>query len=288
MAGALVLVIGVSLTLKGSPAASAGYASVPDPITTVSIDTSGPTTVGLELPKNRRTAVYRIPLSFSNAALVANHVRFDAIRYTLTAADGYRWTSSWIQNRLQVRSGTLICCDAPIDLPWSVHDRFVGGPVAIRIEFLITEMKDTGSYTFPLSTAEQYAPRVGHCRVAAGHIYLDCRYVVRPDDEYFAVSTFRDRGPCPVGSGAGATNIPPENLFRVSGAVGRPVLLREASVSPVSAGPVFLAGPIASGSFDEPSGFLCPGVPVTVTRSQVDRRVRLETQTATIVLKDPA
>jgi hypothetical protein len=254
---------------------------VPDPITTVSIDTSGPSTVGLQLPKNRRTAVYRIPLSFSDAASVRKNVRFDATRYTLTAADGYRWTSSWIQN-FTSRTGTLI------DLPWSVHDRFVGGPVAIQMEFLITEMKDTGSYTFPLSTDERYAPGVGHCLVAAGLVYLNCRYVMRSDDEYFAVSTFRDRGPCPASSDAGVTNIPPENLFRVSGAVGRPVLVNGAWViSPVSAGQVFLAGPITSGNFDEPSGYLCPGVPVTVTRSQVKRRVRLETQTATIVLKDP-
>jgi hypothetical protein len=284
LASAVVLLFFTSMTLAGSQAASAGYAVVADAPAVVTILQGGPRDFALMYPKNPRTAVYRIPEEFSGVAPGTSFIRW-AERYTLTAADGYTWTSNW-RNDLSVLaakgSEERIPTRSHIDIPWSVHDRLAGGPVTLRMEYLVTQYENQPSYTIPVSREYQEVPGLGFC--SAGDRTLACRSTDARGD-YFAYVTFGRQGSC----GVPPTAVPdplsdaaPPGYQRIGTVFERigfapPI----PGFNPVDVNQGFLRWP-----GDEEAYHACPGSPGTFTRRHELRRVRLETQPATVVLKD--
>jgi hypothetical protein len=265
----------LSMTLAGSAAASAGYATVVDPPTTASIVPGDE--IKLEHPTNPRTAVYRIPEQFSNIAPGTSFFRW-AERYTLTAANGYTWTSNW---RMDLSTLLPKGTREPINIPWDVHDRLVGGPVTLHMEFLVTQYEDQPPYTIPVSREYQAVPGLGYC--SAGDNALACRTTFTWRD-YFTYVTFGREGSC----GVQPTMVPdplsdatPPGFKRIG-----TTLERIGFASPL---PLFSPVDVSQGFLWAAGGgsyHACPGSPGTFTRRHVVRRVRLETQTATVVFKD--
>jgi hypothetical protein len=286
---AAVLVL-TSLILKGSSAAAAGYAaSVPDDHVTVSIDARVSQPTALILPKNPRTAMYRIPLLFSNFPPGAT-INREAQRYTLKAADGYSWTSDWIDDNddfgglMPKGPGTEVHTRSFIDIPWRVHDRLAGAPVSIHIDFLVSQLEDRAPYTYTLGTDDHLVPGVGECALneLESWSYVNCR-VTFAQIRNIRVRTFGSDEPCDGSESptqaAGTSKLTPESGFLI----GREHSTRSPIpfVSPVIVNQVHLSGPE-----NHNSGHLCPGVPISFSVKRFQRRLRLETANATIVLKD--
>jgi hypothetical protein len=275
LGSAAVVLFILSMTLAGSAAASAGYATVVDPPTTASIVPGDE--IKLEHPTNPRTAVYRIPEQFSNIAPGTSFFRW-AERYTLTAANGYTWTSNW---RMDLSTLLPKGTREPINIPWDVHDRLVGGPVTLHMEFLVTQYEDQPPYTIPVSREYQAVPGLGYC--SAGDNALACRTTYTWGD-YFTYVTFGRQGSC----GVQPTMVPeplsdatPPGFKRIG-----TTLARIGFASPL---PLFSPVDINQGFLwaDGEAGYhACPGSPGTFTRRHAVRRVRLETPVTTIVLKD--
>jgi hypothetical protein len=298
----VVLAIGVgllaviSLTLEGSPAAAVGYPAVPTgPQASMSIRSDGPLTVKL-LPKNPRTAVYVIPLKFSYSALDAVFFT-EAKRFTVTASDGYSWTSNWTSDAAMMLPDGAATNQNPrafIDIPWPVHDRLMGGPVTIRMEFLMDEMQGGTPFTSQISREAQSVPGLGTCALDQDWRLITCLYPSGRSDTSFNVSTHGSTQPCPGSPDASAEpETPPApgalpELMPVSGSVGAfgvgmrlPVMTT--FLSPVNSQPINSWRQGSRSRF-----YLCPGQPITFTHRSIGRRFQMQTQTATIVLKDTA
>jgi hypothetical protein len=276
----------LSMTLAGSAAASAGYATVADPPAIASIVPGDPSEVKLNLPRNPRTAVYRIPEQFSNIAPGTSFVRW-AERYTLTAANGYTWTSTW---RLDLSTLAPKGSREAIDIPWNVHDRLAGGPVTLHMEFLVTQYEDQPSYTIPVSREYQAVPGLGYC--SAGDNALACRstYALALGSsnytwgDYFTYVTFGREGQCDV-----QPTMVPDPLSDATPPVYKRIGTKLERIGFASPFPLFSPVDVNEGFLWAVGGgdyHSCPGSPGTFTRRHGVRRVRLETQTATIILKD--
>jgi hypothetical protein len=283
-----VLLILLQLVVPGSPAAAAGFpANATGAAPSVAINLGDSPTRTLIIPKNPRTAVYSIPLQFSSIPTGTSYMR-EAERYTLTAADGYSWTSEWIiaygftsptdAGGFMARSGAMI------DIPWGVHDRFMGAPVSLRMEFLMDRMDDVAPVTYTLTTAEQTIPGAGTCALDQNSEDLTCRTLFT-QRQFFNVRTFRNTAPCEAQEQVSATptTLPPGRVVLASGALG--VVGRAAILFPVLS-PIRLQRVYLMSHREDPSGHLCPGVPITFAGKIFNGRVQLETPNATIVLKD--
>jgi uncharacterized membrane protein YidH (DUF202 family) len=291
---AVVLVV-AQQTLQGSSAAAAGYAPAQSgQALSVTVRQRTDPSVRLFLPRNPRTAVYSIPLTVSYSDPAAIFLR-DAHRYTLTAADGYTWTSNWINEGaifLPENAATNQRPRSIIDIPWRVHDRLIGGPVSIRMEFLVAQMQESDPYTSQISTEDQPVPGLGSCALDHDWRMVACRVVTGRPDSYFNVHGFGSRAPCPGApdSSPDSDSAPapsaPTELIPVSGSVGRENLLLDPFpfISPVSVLPMFLRPQ----GHPETTIHLCPGQPLAFTRESVLRRFQVQTPAATIVLKDDA
>jgi hypothetical protein len=292
----VTLLVVTSLTLEGSPAAAVGYPAVPTgPQASMSIRSDGPLTVKL-LPKNPRTAVYVIPLKFSYSALDAVFFT-EAKRFTVTASDGYSWTSNWTSDAAMMLPDGAATNQNPrafIDIPWPVHDRLMGGPVTIRMEFLMDEMQGGTPFTSQISREAQSVPGLGTCALDQDWRLITCLYPSGRSDTSFNVSTHGSTQPCPGSPDASAEpETPPApgalpELMPVSGSVGAfgvgmrlPVMTT--FLSPVNSQPINSWRQGSRSRF-----YLCPGQPITFTHRSIGRRFQMQTQTATIVLKDTA
>ena len=286
LGSAAVLLFFLSMTLAGSAAASAGYATVVDPPTVASIVPGDPSEVKLNLPRNPRTAVYRIPEQFSNIAPGTSFVRW-AERFTLTAANGYTWTSNW---RMDLSMLAPKGSREAIDIPWDVHDRLAGWPVDLRMEYLVTQYENQPPYTIPVSREYQAVPGLGYC--SASDNALACRTTAALSSastpytwgDYFTYVTFGRQGYCGV-----EPTMVPDPLSDATPADYKRIGTSLERIGFASPFPLFSPVDIDDGYLWSVGGgdyHACPGSPGTFTRRHVVRRVRLETQTATIVLKD--
>ena len=114
--------------------------------------------------------MYVIPLKFSYSALDAVFFT-EAKRFTVTASDGYSWTSNWTSDAAMMLPDGAATNQNPrafIDIPWPVHDRLMGGPVTIRMEFLMDEMQ--GGITIYITdlAGGSIRPRPRHLRPGPG------------------------------------------------------------------------------------------------------------------------
>jgi hypothetical protein len=284
LSGLALLLIAIQLVVPGSPAAAAGYpANAPGAAPSVAINVADSAIRTLFIPKNPRTAVYNLPLQFSNLPAGTSYMR-EAIRYTLTASDGFTWRSEWIIAYGWVPTDPRVRTSAVIDIPWSVHDRFMGGPVSVRLEFLMTQMEDAAPLTYTLSTTEQAVPGVGSCALRENLEYFSC-LTLFTQRQLFNVKTFRNTTPCEATEEISSTpvTLPPGRLVHAEGGfgvTGRAAILLPV-LSPIRTQRIFL-----SPHPDEPFGHLCPGAPITFNGKVSKGRLQLETASATIVLKD--
>ena len=277
-----VLLVATQMVLTGSPAAAAGYpVVVADAPASIAVDAGPAAEIRLVIPKNPRTAVYKIPLVFSDFAPGAGLSR-QAKRYTLTAADGYTWTSQWLNDYsdyggLAPKTGETVAHSwSSIDVPWQVHDRLVGGPVSIRMEFLVSQLKDGAPHSISMETDDQQVPDVGVCALDESGGMVTCRAAFGQSD-FVTAKTFGTYGGCDASAGSPPQLVPASGVLR-----GR---MRNETPLP-SISPVEVSGVVVRGARDGSPGDLCPGVPMTFTAKILQRRLYLATASATIVLKD--
>ena len=209
--------------LEGGTTAAAGYAAVPDAPASVTIDTTKKQSFSVWLPKNPRTAMYDIPLRFADYAAGATF-NSEAERYTLTTADGYTWTSDWLDYRTDF--SYLLPKDweaaahtrAFIDIPWRIVPRVVGRPVSIRIEFIFDQLASAAPYTYSLPTDAHAVPGLGVCALDDGEDNIYCRAPLG-DFNFVNVSTTGSPDPCDASPDTPPIVAPP---IPVTGFPGRP------------------------------------------------------------------
>ena len=286
LAAAAVLLILTPQLLEGGTTAASGYAAVPDAPASVTIDTSQRQSFSVWLPKNPRTAMYAIPLRYADYAPGAT-LNPEAQRYTLTAADGYTWTSDWLDYRTDFSYlapkewETSAHTRAFIDIPWRIVPHVVGRPVSIRIEFIFDQLASQAPYTYSLPTAPHAVPGLGVCALDDGEENIYCRAPFG-DFGFVTASTTGNLNPCEASPDTPPIAAPPipETGFLIGPRrqQGNPLPF----ISSVVANELRLYGPR-----NEPSGHPCPGTPVTFTVRRVQRRIYLATPPATLTLNTP-
>jgi hypothetical protein len=285
LAAAAVLLVLTPQLLEGGTAAASGYAAVSDPPASVTIDTSNRQTFSA-FPKNPRTAVYAIPLRYADYAPGAN-LSPEAQRYTLATADGYTWTSDWLDYHTGFSflapkdSETSAHTRAFIDIPWRIVPHVVGRPISIRIEFLFSQLASEAPYTYSLPATPHPVPGLGVCALDDGEENIYCRAPFG-DFGFATVSAMGSPNPCDASPDTVPIPAPPipETGFLTGPRrqPGSPLPL----ISPVMVNELHLYGP-----HNQPSGHPCPGTPVTFVVRRSKRRIYLATPPATITLNTP-
>jgi hypothetical protein len=285
LAAAAVLLILTPELLEGGTAAAGGYAAVPDAPASVTIDTSKRQDFSA-FPKNPRTAMYAIPLRYADYAPGVN-LSPEAQRYTLTTADGYTWTSDWLDyhtgfNFLAPKdSETSAHTRAFIDIPWRIVPHVVDRPISIRIEFLFTQLASDAPYTYSLPNAPHAVPGLGVCALDDAEENIYCRAPFG-DFGFITASATGGLGPCDASPDTAPIPAPPipETGFLIGPRrqQGSPMPL----ISPVMVNALHLNAP-----HNQPAGYLCPGTPVTFAVRRSQRRIYLATPPATITLNAP-
>jgi hypothetical protein len=165
-----------------------------------------------------------------------------------------------------------------------VHDRLVGGPVTVRMEYLAAQVQNGESYTYPVSTKDQEIPGLGYCAAVGNLNFLLCRSTFKGGD-YLTYATYATRGPCgspPVAAPDPLNNEAPPGLVHVDGFIEHIGFISPLPLfSPIDVNQGYI------GRWDNDQSYrVCLGYPGTFTRKHIQRLVRLETPVTTIVLKD--
>ena len=86
----------------------------------------------------------------------------DDFRFSITAADGFSWTSPWQQTRERLRPGDFGSMISLMIKP-ELYDRFKAGPVTLQVEFAVSRYHadSVTKMTFPLG--EVNVPGLGTC-----------------------------------------------------------------------------------------------------------------------------
>ncbi len=284
---AAVLLILIPQVVEGTTAAANGYTAAPDAPASVSVDTSTEQTFSMKLPKNRRTAVYEIPLMFSNFTPGAVISR-EAERYTFTGANGYTWTSGWLDeagynNSIEPQgTDTFAHSRSFIVIPWPVQARLVGAPIAVRIEFLVSQLENERPYTYSLTPDDQVVPDVGVCGLDEAEERFSCRAAFG-QSHFVGIRTFGSLAPCDASADTPQAAAPVQPTPESGFFIGRMRAIQSPMpvISPVMVNMVNLSAPKR-----EETGHLCPGTPITFVAKSFQRRIYLETPPATITLKD--
>jgi hypothetical protein len=284
IATAVVLLILIPQLLEGGTAVASGFAAVPDAPATITIDTSQ--RQSFFASKNPRTAMYAIPLLFGNYAPGAN-LSPEAQRYTLTTPDGYTWTSDWLDYRTGFNflaptgSEAAAHTRAFIDIPWAIVPHVVGRPVSIRIEFLFNQLASDTPYTYTIATEPQAVPGLGVCALDDNQDNLYCRAGFG-NFGYVTATALGSPTPCIASPDAPSTAAPP---IPVTGFLNGPRRLPGnpmPEISPVMVNEVYFSRPR-----NQPTGYVCPGTPITFNVHPIQRRIYLATPPATITLNTP-
>jgi hypothetical protein len=178
-----------ALVDKAYPAAAAGAA----PVMTIA-----------HTPTNRVPDKARIwegeeyidlPIHFSGVA-DGYAVITDDFRFTLTATDGFEWTSPWQQTRDRVLPGDDGAMVHLMIEP-ALYDRFKAGPVTLRVEFAVSQYQAGTVTKMPLpAEAAVPVPGLGICAWQAwGASGLQCRSAVHEPGLAY-VETVWTRGTC--------------------------------------------------------------------------------------------
>jgi hypothetical protein len=221
----------------------------------------------------------------------------EATRYTLTAPDGFTWSSPWLtENGIVSTNPTSTASasartDVGLQLPRPIYDRLASTPVSLRIELLATTLHDTAPVTLTLTRQFQAVPGLGLCAVGTGFGFQNviCR---APFGQipFFRATTTRTAGPCTDPTQPTDPARPPA-LVRAAGSIGT-VYARslQPAISSVTSAYLNLFSPGDEGRFspgDEGRhGGFCPAFDVTFQGHTPEARLHLETAPVTISLKE--
>jgi hypothetical protein len=214
-----------------------------------------------------------LPIHFSGVA-DGYAVITDDFRFTITAADGFEWTSPWQETRDRLLPGDHGGMVHLMIEP-ALYDRFKAGPVTLRLEYAVSRYQaDTVmKMAFPTEAA---VPGLGICaRQSWGLSGLQCRSALhQPGLSY--VETMWTKGDCtdtPEATTKAYSWFEPESAY----AEYRTPLWMDFRLTAVRTSFVWFR------NFEEDdrpgqegSRQLCPGSPLTVTQFQLVDRTRTE------------
>jgi hypothetical protein len=193
----------------------------------------------------------------------------------LTSATGATWESPWIAGGGMFAGAlntTRSTAFEEFSIPRAAYERLGDGPVTLKIDFALVELRDQAPFQLTVSTHGDLAPGVGFCALDEAYAAIQCRSAFRGSD-YFAVSTFRRPGPTCVG--------PPAPLEPAYGFIGDPrATPASLHISPVLVGGLHLGG--GSGR----TATLCPGTPIAFVEKRPERRIEVQMPGTSIELKD--
>jgi len=221
-----------------------------------------------------------LPIHFSGVA-DGYAVITDDFRFTLTAADGFTWTSPWQETRDRLLAGDHGAMVHLMIEP-ALYDRFKAGPVTLRVEFAAGRYQ-AGTVTKMEYPREAAVPGLGICaRQSWGASGLQCRSALhQPGLAY--VETMWTKGTCsetPEATSRAYAWFEPESAY----ATYRTILWMDFRLTAVRTWFLWFRG------FDEdyrPGGDswqICPGSPMTVTQFRLVERTRAQMTLTNFVL----
>lgn len=222
-----------------------------------------------------------LPIHFSG---VANGyaVITDDYRFTLTASDGFQWTSPWQQTRDRLLPGDYGGMVHLMIEP-ALYDRFKAGPVTLRIEYAVSRYKADGVTRMPYPK-EAEVPGLGICaRQSWGFSGLQCRSAVHQPGLAYVETTWT-KGSCsetPEATTEAYSWFEPESAY----AEYRTPLWMDFRLTTVRTSFLwFISSQEDGSSRGMGRRQICPGTPMTVTQFRLVDRTRTELTLLNFVL----
>jgi hypothetical protein len=214
-----------------------------------------------------------LPIHFSGVA-DGYAVMTDDFRFTLTASDGFQWTSPWQETRDRVRPGDQGGM-VHLMIDPALYDRFKAGPVNLQIEFAVSRYQ-ADTVTNMALPAEAAVPGLGICaRESWGPSGLQCRSALHQSGLAY-LETVGTRGACsdtPESTTKAYSWFEPDSAY----AAYRTLLWMDFSLTTVRTSFLWFRNPEEGDRSDrERSRQICAGSPMTVTQYHLVDRTRTD------------
>jgi len=222
------------------------------------------------------TIILQVPLVVPSIA-PGTSFSLEGQKIHLEGTDGYVWESHWENATMVLSQDIFGGSDRPytvIAIPRRVYDRLGGGTVRVHMEFAVAQLQEIPAFQTVVSAERVMVPGLGSCAFNEEWGTIGCRSVFGQPTN-FAVSTFRARGRCE----ASPSNLPSH------GQIGHESTRESRMTFGIS--PVTVSG-VKFESQVQAWGPLCAGTPVSYVGKRFERRLQLQTPTATISLKNLA
>jgi hypothetical protein len=278
-AAAAVLLISTQWLLPGSSLAVAGYdkSAQGEPVS-IAIDiTPRPKGNPYNSEKSiNRSVILQVPLAVSGISPRADF-ELEGQRLHLEGPHGTVWESHWENAGLSFRQTFCSGCSQSTEIliPRKVYDRLGGGTVRISMEFAVAQYQDMPVFQSILSSKSQMVPGLGNCAFSEEYGMLACRSVFGPPPR-FAVNTYWDYVP-------GAPAQPASKIVHATIGLASPVRpSMTLNISPVTVTTEMFGSP------GKTTGSLRSGTPISFAGESLVRRMKMQTATAIVSLKDLA